>query len=276
MLYNLKLIVKASLLLPLIYSCNRIDYLTPNEISIEKTVVLAHRASGDTPGYQRNSLKAAIYGFTTLDGIEVDVAISKDHGLWLTHDSKVKSIDKYFINVPDEDIANIKDDHGNPYYDKLEDVLAYMETTKDDNFISLDVKYPFEIITNKTHKVVAKKISDMVNQYHLQGHVYIESNSIGFLKKIKNENNQLDTYYMCFGNYEKGVNTASQNKFTGISFAYGRDDELISESVELAHQLGVKVLVYTVNDAMINEVYPLNVDIIETDNMDFYDIVNQQ
>ena len=45
---------------------------------------------------------------------------------------------------------------------------------------------------------------------------------------------------MCYGNYEKGIANTYSNKLTGISFDYGRDDELLPESIELAHGLGLK------------------------------------
>lgn len=250
------------------------EYFSPRDVTLANTIVLAHKASGNSSTLRENTLEAVAYSFDHLDGVEVDIAISKDYGLWLTHDSKVKAIDKYFINVKDEEISDIKDDNGAQYYNRLEEVFKYMIDLNQDKYISLDVKYPFELITTKTFKKVAEKIGALVKEYNLQNKVFIESNSLFFLKEIKRQKQGMGTYFMCWGNYEKGVGEVYQNQLTGISFDYGRDDELVTESVDLAHELGVKVLVYTINDDEIKPVYNLGVDIIETDNIDFYKLLH--
>jgi glycerophosphoryl diester phosphodiesterase len=276
MCYNLKFKCTLIFLSLLLLSCEKVEYFEPQEIAINKPIILAHAATGYSTDIGNNTLEGAIYGLNILDGIEVDVAISKDGGLWITHDSKVKSLDKYFINVTDNDIAGITDGNNDPYYDKLEDVLKYMSDSANDKTISLDIKYPFALFTNSIFSDAAIQISNMVLEYGLMGNVVVESNSVGFLTKVSKQEGEIGTYYICFGNYEKGIANAYQNDLTGISFDYDKSDEIIGPKIELAHELGLRVLLYPINDDKINKVYPSNADIIETDNMNFYDILETQ
>ena len=257
----------------LLWACNRINYFETKPIYPNATIVMAHAATGNTPGIKRNTLEGAIFGLDTLDGIEIDISISKNRGLWLSHDQKVYTLDKYFINVNDETIAAIKDENNLPYYTPLEAVLKHMAQNTPDKTISLEIKYPFTLITTDVFNDVAYNINTLVNQYNLQGRVIVESQSVGLLKKLSEINETIGTYYMCYGNFEKGISRAYSNGLSGFSFDYGRDDELTFQSVALAHELGLKVLTYTINDEYIPIVYSTGADIIQTDNMNFYDLL---
>jgi glycerophosphoryl diester phosphodiesterase len=256
-------------------ACQRIEYFEPQEATFDETKVLGHAAVGYSEGYKNNTLIGAKYGLSRLDGIEIDIAISKDNGLWLAHDSKVVGLDKYFINVTDQEISEIVDENGNPYYDKLEDVLKYVADSTSDKTISLDVKFPTSIFANSIFEDAAKKIGELVSSNGLASQVVVESGSVNFLNEIEKQEPDIGTYIMCYGNYEGGIADAYKNGFTGISFNYNRDDELTQESVDLAHDLGIKVLVYTINDLDINVVHQLGVDIIETDHMNYYTVLDQ-
>ena len=271
MYYKINLIILSFCFL----ACQRIEYFEPQAATFEETKVLAHAASGNSNEFQRNTIEAVKYGLKNLDGIEIDIAISKDNGLWLSHDDKVLALDKQFINVSDSELEEIKDSLGNPYYDKLEDVLKYMSDSVQDKTISLDIKYPVTINPNAVLADAAERIVALVEHYGLQNNVVVESGSALFLKKIRKDNPLIGTYIMSYGNYESGIADAYEYGFTGISFNYNRDDELVKESVELAHELGIKILVYTINNEDISIVHALGVDIIETDHMDYYFLLDQ-
>jgi len=259
------------------WSCQRINYFEEqNQIQTTKTIVLAHAASGNSNEYRRNTLEAAKFGFEVLDGIEIDVAISKNFSLWLSHDAQILingEYDDYFINVSDDVISNVIDENGKLYYHKLEDILSYMSENLTNNLISLDVKHPQAIFSDNAFDAAADEICNLVDKYKLDGKVVIESNSISFLKKFANIQTNIETYIMVYGDYEKGVSKAYSNGFTGFSFDYGRNDELVKESIDLAHSLGIKVLAYYINDDVINIGYEIGADIIETDNMSFYELL---
>ena len=48
-----------------------------------------HRGNGFNTDFVENTLPAAEYGLSVLDGIEQDIQISKDGTLWLDHDNEV-------------------------------------------------------------------------------------------------------------------------------------------------------------------------------------------
>jgi len=276
MRFDIKNICTSVILLAGLSTCGRMVEFEPQTIAFEKTIVLGHGASGNFPDFRRNTLKASILGLDSLNGIEVDISISKDNGLWLTKDNKVRSIDKYFIDASDATIAGIKDENDSPYYQKLEDVMQHMSGLAEEKTISLDVKRPNVLFANSIYSDVANKINSLIIEFGLEGRVLVESSSVEFLENISEQKALIESYFLCYGNYEKGIATAYQNGLTGISFDYGRDDELTQESTALAHELGLKVLVYTINDDEIKPVLGLNVDIIETDNMDFFVIAKKK
>ena len=61
------------------YSCNKIKYYPDKDYEEVTTLILAHRAGGGgySP-YQDYSVEAADTSFSIVDGVEVDLQISKD------------------------------------------------------------------------------------------------------------------------------------------------------------------------------------------------------
>ncbi|MFT4733993.1 MAG: glycerophosphoryl diester phosphodiesterase [Algoriphagus sp.] len=258
-------------------SCTKIEHLDPRESSLgeQVTKVLAHRGAGlNSPVFRENTLEGIKYGLQKLEGVEVDIAISEDGGLWLSHDSEILTLNKAFIKARSHEIEEIKDEDGLPYYDSLEDVLAYMAKNEPTKYISLDVKYPSKILSFDTYKSVAKTLAELTEIYNFENRISVQSGFLYFLNKVGEESSEIETYYMSYGNFDKGVIKAYDNHLTGLSFDHKRVDELTEEGVDHAHSLGIKVLVYSVDDVYINEVYGFQVDFMETDNMDFYELLN--
>ena len=52
-----------------------------------------HRGNGFNTDFVQNTLPAAEYGLSVLDGIELDIQLSKDGTLWLDHDNEVHDCD---------------------------------------------------------------------------------------------------------------------------------------------------------------------------------------
>lgn len=255
-------------------SCSRIEYIQPDDaIPLSSPLVLAHGATGNSD-HKKNSLEGVKYGLSILDGVEIDIVMSKNGTLWLSHDTEVKTLDKNFIKAADSEITKVLDDDNLPYYDKLEDVLEYISDSSQTSFISLDYKYSVGTFTGGHFKSSATKINELVSAYNLNNQVAVECDMLFFLSQIHELNPEIETYYLCLGNFEKGIAKSHDRDLTGISFDYGREDSLTTESISLAHELGLKVLTYTINDDEIKTVHRINPDIIQTDNMDYYDILN--
>lgn len=258
-------------------ACNRIDYFEDQENISTPTEVLIHAAAGDSEEYRRNTLEAVKYACSLFDGVEVDIAVSKDGTLWMTHDDKVLSSSMeeqdFFIRTSDDYISQVVDESGKPYYDRLEETLNYMGGQEVKRTISLDVKRPKGIEVGGSFNKVVEEIDRLVRVNGLVGKVKVESGSLSFLKNMAKKGSA-ETYFMSYGNLELGISNSYSNGLTGVSFNYGREDELIKQAVGLVHEKGLKIQAYYINNEAIKEVYPMGVDYIQTDHFDFYEILN--
>jgi glycerophosphoryl diester phosphodiesterase len=73
--------------------CEKIKYAIDNPITGLPTRVLMHRGNGYNTDYIPNTLPAAEFGLSVLDGIELDIQLSGDGTLWLDHDNEVHDCD---------------------------------------------------------------------------------------------------------------------------------------------------------------------------------------
>ena len=69
--------------------CEKIIYQVDNPIAGIPTRVLMARGKGNNTDLVENTFEAAQYGLSKLDGIELDIQMSKDGTLWLDHDNEV-------------------------------------------------------------------------------------------------------------------------------------------------------------------------------------------
>ena len=58
-----------------------------------------HRGNGFNTDFIPNTLPAAEYGLSVMDGIELDIQISEDGTLWLDHDNEVHDCDGTMLDV---------------------------------------------------------------------------------------------------------------------------------------------------------------------------------
>ncbi len=90
--------------------CEKIKYQPDNPFSGLPTKVLMHRGNGFNTDFVQNTLPAAEYGLSVLDGIEQDIQLSKDGTLWLDHDNEVHDCEGNvvgcFQTLTDEEILS--------------------------------------------------------------------------------------------------------------------------------------------------------------------------
>lgn len=267
----------SSLLVFTILSCDKVSYFEERYPYIETPRALAHAACGDA-SYPNQTIEAINYGCSVLDGIEVDIQLSKDNTLWLSHDSEV--IDENgielgsFDNTTDEEIEDIVNSDSNYYYTRLDSALKFLSTNWPGKFVSLDIKRPEKLFTNNSYDLIADEIIRMVETYKLEGKVLIESSSNYLLDKLSSTDFQIETYFFCMGDFDKGVAEAHLNGYTGISFKINSYDELSAELVDLLHASGLKMQAFYVNEVSdIRELHSYGIDFMQTDNTDFYPVL---
>jgi glycerophosphoryl diester phosphodiesterase len=255
-------------------SCERVTYFPDNPIVGDKTYMLAHKGGGSFD--EGNTMEACIYGLTMADGIEVDIQKSSDNDLWLNHSSKTSSCGSFkemcFPSTTSSTIIQIDTCLGNhTNYTMLEDVFAYMQKNYPEKFISLDVKAwsPCGISNlNVIHEMnqLAQSIINLTAKYHLENHVMVESESGDFLYYIKKHSDHIETYLATLGDFELGISRALDAGFSGVSFKYKFDEPINKELIDLMHRKGLKIQLWTVDAADLEEAKLIGPDFIQTDS----------
>jgi glycerophosphoryl diester phosphodiesterase len=268
-------------LLALIFSllvarCEKIDYVPDNPFSGIPTKVLMHRGCGSNTDFVTNTLPAAMYGFSVLDGVELDIQISKDGTLWLDHDNEVKdcsdNIIGCFNTMTDAEIsANSSCDNVIRYY-TVESVFQEMAAQYPEKFISLDIKgqYCDLELTVEDMKRMADAVFALTEKYNLEGHVLAESDSPKFLEEISEDQAPVCQALITLEDLDQGLSDAYKIKARAISYKFAAEEPLTEASVSLVHNKGFGMIVWVVNEPDdIASVWAMKPDFIETDNPDF-------
>jgi glycerophosphoryl diester phosphodiesterase len=266
-----------------IYSCNKIKYYPDKDYQEVKTRVLAHKAGGgDFSPYQEYSPEAAKYSLPIMDGIEVDLQISKNRTIWMSHNADLSDCGGVhydcFAEVTDNQINVLDSCNGNTTnYFRLEDIFSLLSSEYPEKYISLDVKAwtpceatSLDIIGEMN--VIADEIIQLNNKYKLSGHIMVESETATFLDYVKKHSSGIETYLTSLGDFERAMQLTLESGYTGISFKYKFKEEIGQKEVQLIRRKGLKIQLWTVDsDNDIKEALSINPDFIQTDNITFFE-----
>lgn len=261
-------------------SCEKIKYYPDKDYEEVTTLILAHRGGGYS-GYQENSLEACEFGLSSVDGIEVDIQLSKDRTIWLAHEAPLPECGGIsydcFPEVYDIQIEELDSCKGNDLtFTRLEEIFELMSTTYPDKYISLDVKLwsPCKLTSVDVlgiMNVIADEIIVLTNKYNLHNRVMVESEVATFLNRVKKNSNSIGIYLTSFGDFEAAMQHSLEGGLTGISFQYKYDEEITEEHIQLIRNKGLKIQLWTVNDPdYIEEALSINPDFIQTDNIGYF------
>jgi glycerophosphoryl diester phosphodiesterase len=265
----------AVILLCLLLSCDKIDYVPDNPFANIPTIVIMHRGNGTNTDYEENTLPGALYGLSVHDGIELDIEISESKTLWLDHDNEVRdcngNIKGCFSQMTDEEIAVYNECNGEPQYYTLESVLQEMSVNYPTKYLILDVKSQYCKLTSTKEEMVrmADAVIALVKKYHMGGKVVAESSSVSFMERIANENS-IGQSWVVLEDLDKGLSDAYKLNARVISYDWGASEPITGESVELIHRKGFGAIIFVVNDPEdIAAAWRMKPDVIQTDNPDF-------
>ena len=262
-------------------SCEKIKYYPDKEYKEVTTRILAHRGGGYGP-YQENTRDAAIYGLTHADGIEVDLQISKDRTIWLSHNVDLPDCGGYFYDcfpeATDIEILRLDLCNGTAYnFSPLEGIFDFMASNFPEKYISLDVKAwsPCRITSvgiTGVMNVIADEIIRLTKKYNLQDHVMVESETATILNYLQRHSSGIGIYLTAFGDFERGMLLSLEQGYTGISFNYKEMEEIGLNEIQLIRRKGLKIQLWTVNsEEDLNEALSINPDFIQTDNIVFFE-----
>lgn len=256
--------------------CSKVDYVPDNPYANIPTIVLMHRGNGWNTEFTENTLPGALYGFSVLDGVELDIQISESGTLWLDHGNEVLdcngAVVGCFSQMTDDEIEVYNDCEGKVSYYTLESVFAAMVTQYPEKYISLDIKTQYCDISATAEEMqrMADAVLALVIKYGLQGGVLAESSSINFLERISEENAPVGQALIVLEDLDQGLSDAYKLKARAISYSWEAEEQLTVESVELIHQKGFGAIIWVVNEpADIAEAWRMKPDVIETDNPEF-------
>jgi glycerophosphoryl diester phosphodiesterase len=266
-------------------ACEKIKYYPDKDYEEVTTLILAHRGGGYS-GYQENSIEACEFGLSNLDGIEVDIQLSKDRTIWLAHEATLPECGGIsydcFPEVYDIQIEELDSCKGNSLtFTRLEEIFELMSTTYPGKYISLDVKLfaPCKVTSVDVlgvMNVIADEIIALTNKYNLHNRVMVESEVGSFLNRVKKNSNSIGIYLTSFGDFECAMQHSLEGGLTGISFQYKYDEEITEEYVQLIRKKGLKIQLWTVNDPeYIEEALSINPDFIQTDNIAYFKTLNR-
>ncbi|MCU0362592.1 MAG: glycerophosphodiester phosphodiesterase [Bacteroidales bacterium] len=260
--------------------CEKISYLPDNPIAGIPTKILMHRGCGFNEDFIPNTLLAAEYGLSVLDGVELDIQISKDGTLWLDHDNEVHDCDGNvvgcFQTLTDAQIESYSVCDGVERYNTVESVFQLMAAEYPASYISLDVKGQYCEIANTREmmNLMADAVLSLVEEYNLEKRVLVESSSPEFLE-VMSDQSIVGQCFITFGDLDKGLDNAAATKCRGVSLEYGIE-ELNADVVDLVHQKGYGLVVWIVNEPEdIKKVWDSGPDFIETDVADFKDYISK-
>jgi len=260
--------------------CEKIIYEPDNPITGLSTKVLMHRGNGFNTDFHENTLQAAEYGLSVLDGIELDIQISKDGTLWLDHSNEVLDCEGNsigcFMNMTDDEIFAAAKCGDTLRYHPLESVFELMVSEYPDSYISLDIKSQYcEIVnTRETMNLMAESVLALVDKYKMQGKVLVESNSIEFLQELDNQS-LVGQCVVSLGDVDEGIANAALVKARGISLEYGVE-VVDADVVSLIHNKGYALILWVINEPDdIIAAWNSKPDFIETDNPQFKDYISR-
>lgn len=249
---------------------------------------LGHKGAGSNnfnDVNMENTLNAVKEGVANLDGVEIDLQMSKDGTIWVNHNFSVNDFncitnlpEAYIPILTDAEIEQIAVCHKGKrdrLY-KLSEIINYWNATLDGFYISLEVKIFYDPIFNQIGGVDAyltrmaqSMVATLANANHPEK-LLIEVNSKPFVDIIKaNEKTKsIKCLLIRSGTLERRIQIAQQDGYDGLSLNY-EDDELTKETVKAAKNLGLFINLYTpYYKSEIVRAFEMEPNSIQTDNMD--------
>ncbi|GAB6150009.1 glycerophosphodiester phosphodiesterase [Clostridium novyi] len=205
----------------------------------------AHR--GFSGKYPENTLlafeKAIELG---VDGIELDVHLSKDNEMVIIHDENVSRTtngEGYIKDLTYEEISKLDASYiytGQYGFNKIPTLREYFELVKDKDVIT-----NIELKTNIfEYPGIEQKVWELIQEYHLESKVIISSFNHFSVMRMRKIAPMLEygllseTWLIDAGNYVNNL---------GIKYYHPIFRNLTDEIVKEIHQYGIKINTYTVN-----------------------------
>ena len=220
-----------------------------------QTQVIAHRGFWKTEGSAQNSITALEKAAEEkLYGSEFDVQVTLDGKLIVNHDAKFQGF--VIAETPYKQLKKIRLNNG----EKLPNLKKYLKKGK-----KLDIQLILEIKSHKSKEVEDKMAADivkMVKKMGLEKQVEYIAFSLNVCEQLAKLTPESEIAYL---NGDIAPAELKKKGINGIDYHYNVIEKH-PEWVKEAHDLGMKVNVWTVNkEDMMKKLIDRKVDYITTD-----------
>ena len=220
-----------------------------------QTQVIAHRGFWKTEGSAQNSIVALEKAAEEkLYGSEFDVQVTLDRKLIVNHDAKFQGF--VIAETPYKQLKKIRLNNG----EKLPNLKKYLKKGK-----KLDIQLILEIKSHKSKEVEDKMVADivkMVKKMGLEKQVEYIAFSLNVCEQLAKLTPESEIAYL---NGDVAPAELKKKGINGIDYHYNVIEKH-PEWVKEAHDLGMKVNVWTVNkEADMKKLIDMKVDYITTD-----------
>ena len=221
-----------------------------------QTQVIAHRGFWKTEGSAQNSIAALEKAAEEkLYGSEFDVQVTLDGKLIVNHDAKFQGF--IIAETPNKQLKKIRLQNG----EKLPNLKKYLKKGK-----KLDIQLILEIKSHKSKEVEDKMVADivkMVKKMELEKQVEYIAFSLNVCEELAKLTPESEIAYL---NGDIAPAELKKKGINGIDYHYNVIEKH-PEWVKEAHDLGMKVNVWTVNkEDMMKKLIDRKVDYITTDH----------
>lgn len=258
----------------ILFGCKKINYYPDKSIRIETTKLIAHRGGGNSI-YRDNTIDGIKAALRQKDGIEIDIQISKNETVWLSHSDLVMDCNKTlncFAETTDKEIKAIKlCNNEDISYTELESVFKFISDSFPSKIVCVDLKFwtPCSINSASVDGVMKREAEIVINlaiKYNLTNNVHIETETASVLEHIKSKNNQIGTFLTSFGDLERAMLISLKQNYTGISYKNNSGEILTKEMLDLMHKKGLKLIVWNLKTVdEIKSLTEIGVDFIQMD-----------
>lgn len=233
---------------------------------VKEVSIYAHRGnSGDYPENTMTAFQAALDA--GVEGIELDVQMSKDGHLIIIHDEQINRTTDGSGYVKDLTLAELigfdagswfSPDFNGEGIPQLHLVLEWL--AEEGNELTLNIELKNDIIT---YDGMERKVLDLINQYELQDRVIISSFNANSLKKVKQLNPHIAIGYLIAGVKADAIAIAKE---IGADAIHCQPSYALSSYGREAIEAGFPLRVYTVNEREIQaQLIEVGVEVIMTD-----------
>lgn len=255
-------------------ACRKIVYFPDNVLEGENGKMIAHRG-GRNAQFRENTLDGIKAALRHMDGIEVDVQISKSQSIWLSHSADLMGCGKKlgcFPESTDAEIRAVSTCLGSDIsYTNLEDVFAFMRDSFPDALICIDLKSWVPCSGNSLGiegmmRKEAEIIVALAEQYGLADNTILETETASILLHVRALNTEICLYQSVFGDFERGMLLCLNYGFDGLSYKTNVGEALDKDKMNLLHRKGLRLMAWNLKDRKeADDLKAIGVDYLQID-----------